>query len=238
LPDVKKIVYVLNMGFKNKLFIYLPKVRLVTTVSNRKVPGQRDRDPFFGSCFELLFMWALAMEKIASVLPHRMRTQGTHESNSNSLIYKLDIHLILAKSEKSASSRLSKQLGIYGKLPSIPAPGANIRAATFCYRNLHLFFRCHHHAFPRARAIPAPSADIRAATFCYRDLHLFFAATTTLSRAREAWHAPLDLPWPARASFSPARARSPFFFLPDRAGSDRSIAKKEIATVAMEVRTC
>jgi hypothetical protein len=49
LPDVKKIVYVLNMGFKNKLFIYLPKVRLVTTVSNRKVPGQRDRDPFFGS---------------------------------------------------------------------------------------------------------------------------------------------------------------------------------------------
>jgi hypothetical protein len=125
---LKKIVYVLNMGFKNKLFIYLPKVRLVTTVSNRKVPGQRDRDPFFGSCFELLFMWALAMEKIASVLPHRMRTQGTHESNSNS-IYKLDIHLILAKSEKSASNRLSKQLGIYGKLPSIPRPRSLARAS-------------------------------------------------------------------------------------------------------------
>jgi hypothetical protein len=56
------------------------------------------------------------------------------------LVYELGIHLILAKQEKLASNRLAKQFGINGKLPSNPAPGANIRSDFFCHRDLHLLF--------------------------------------------------------------------------------------------------
>jgi hypothetical protein len=65
-----------------------------------------------------------------------------NKSNSNSFVYKLGIHLILAKSEKTTSNRLAKQRGIYGKLPSIPTPGANIRQARYDPKLLLWFAGC------------------------------------------------------------------------------------------------
>lgn len=77
------------------------------------------------------------------------------KSNSNSLVYELDIHLVLAKQEKLTSNRLAKQLGINGKLPSLPTAGANIRAVTFCHRDLHLVFLAPSPHFSRAQRVGA-----------------------------------------------------------------------------------
>jgi hypothetical protein len=77
------------------------------------------------------------------------------KSNSNSLVYELDIHLVLAKQEKLTFNRLAKQLCINGKLPSLPAAGANIRAVTFCHRDLNLVFLAPSPHFSRAQRVGA-----------------------------------------------------------------------------------
>jgi hypothetical protein len=61
-------------------------------------------------------------------------------SNSNSLVYELAIHLILATQEKIDSNSLPKQLGINVKLPSHPCK-AQIRAQrNCCHRDFHPIF--------------------------------------------------------------------------------------------------
>jgi hypothetical protein len=51
------------------------------------------------------------------------------------LVYELGIYLILAKHEKTASNRLAKQVGINGKLPSLPLPGDICAQQTRCHRD-------------------------------------------------------------------------------------------------------
>ena len=110
-----------------------------------------------------------------ALAPPCPKSQVPSKSNYNNLVYELGIHLVLAKQEKLTSNRLAKQLGINGKLPSLPVPGANIRAVTFCHRDLHLVFWLRRHT-SRARKGLARASRSPAARAC-----LLFSRTRQVS---------------------------------------------------------
>jgi hypothetical protein len=58
------------------------------------------------------------------------------DSNSNSLVGQLGIHLVLAKQEKLASNSLANQLGKNRNLAKLTSPRVYMRADRGCHRRI------------------------------------------------------------------------------------------------------